>query len=263
MMINGLTSLNNVLMNEAGAEGGAGGGGAAPAPAPAAPAPAPAEPAPAQAPAEPAPAPQEPAQEAETHEFAETGDPTMDYVLGYVGEQGIGYDHPALQAALKGDFGQLEVELAKKNAPGSDRVLAMAQRVYEQHEAAENERNAATGNMLIEAAGSLEDWETTVEWARENGTDDEKAAVNDMLAAGGAQAQIAAQFLVSQHRAAQGTEFEGQPASTPSAAAAPSASNEPLTRVQFAQEAEKLYRQHGNDYMQTPQYAALVNRRQR
>lgn len=255
--------------NEAGPEGTAGGGAApapAPAPAPAAPAPAPA-PTPAPAPAAPAPTPTEPEQEpGGEHEvigYEPTGDPTLDYVLGYLGENGLDYDNPAVQAALTGDFAQLEVELLKKGAVGADKIIALAQRSYEQHVESENARNAETGQSLIEIAGGEEQWEEVVGWARENAEPEEKEEINALLQKGGISAKIAAQFLVTSFRASQGTEFEGTPAASPSAAAPASSPNGPISRVEFAKESEKLYRQFGNEYQSRPEYRALAQRVQR
>jgi len=251
------------VFDAAGDEGAAGGGGAAPAAPAAAPAPAPApvkEATPTQPTAQPEPTPQEP----EKAEYEPTGDPTLDYVLGYIGEQGFGQDHPAVQAAFNGDFALLEVELAKKGAPGADKILAMAQRSYEQAQGQQKERDAATGQALVEVAGSLEQWESVVGWARENADDSEKEAINGLLQQGGLQAKIAARYLVEAYKVSQGTSFEGKPAVAAGAAPAQApASNAPLTRAQFATEAEKLYRQFGDAYQQRPEYQQLVSRRAR
>lgn len=266
-----LDFTRGTYQNEAGAEGTAGGAAPAAAPAvPAAPAPAPATPAPAPAPTPtptPAPAPAEPEQEPESeHEvvgYEPTGDPTLDYVLSYLGENGLDYDNPAVQAALTGDFAQLEVELLKKGAVGADKIIALAQRSYEQYVEAEQARNAETGQALIEIAGGAEQWEEVVAWARENAEPEEKEEINALLQKGGISAKIAAQFLVTSFRATQGTEFEGRPAASPSAAAPASSPAGPISRVEFARESEKLYRQFGNDYQNRPEYRALAQRVQR
>lgn len=241
-------------MNAAEPEGAA--GGAAPAPAPEA-----AEPAPAPAPTpEPAAVPEkEPAPEPIKYE--ETGDPTLDYVLGYIGEQGLDQDHPAVQAAYNGDFAQLEVELLKKGAPGADKILALAQRSYEQHQESHQASLAETGKALIEIAGGEDQWEEVVTWARDNAEPEEKEEINAMLEKGGFAAKMAAQFLVTSFRNTQGNEYEGKPAASPSAAPAATVDKGPISRQQFAQEAEKLYRQFGQEYQSRPEYRALAQRR--
>ncbi len=251
--------LGHVFQNEAGSEGAPAGGGAPAAPAPA-PAPAP-SPTPAPTPA-PEPAPQEEPSpgESEAVQYEPTGDPTLDYVLGYIGEQGLDYDNPAVQAALSGDFAQLEVELLKKGAVGADKIIALAQRSFEQFQEQETARNAETGQALIEIAGGEEQWEEVVTWARENAEPEEKEEINALLQKGGISAKIAAQFLVTSFRASQGTEFEGKPAASPSAAAPASSPTGPISRVEFAKESEKLYRQFGNDYQSRPEYRALAQR---
>lgn len=240
---------------EAGSEGE---GGAAPAAPAAAPAPAPA-PAPTPAPAaEPT---KEPEGTPEPIEYEKTGDPTLDYVLGYIGEQGLDYENPAVQAALSGDFAQLEVELLKKGAVGADKIIALAQRSFEQYQEQEQNTLAETGKALIEIAGGEQQWEEVVSWARENAEPEEKQEINALLEKGGISAKIAAQFLVTSYRNTQGTEFEGKPAAQAAATPAASVDNTPISRVQFAQEAEKLYRKFGDQYQARPEYRALAARR--
>src|SRR5690554_228467 len=249
-----LNVLKNTLRNEAGEGGEAGGGAPAAAPAPA-PAPTPA----------PAPAPaQEPAQEpAAAPQFEPTGDPTLDYVLGYIGEQGIDYDSPAFQAALSGDFAQLEIELLKKGAPGADKILALAQREWEREVQAQQQAADALAAELQQIAGGEQEWEEVVGWARDNATQEEKDAINGLLEQGGLAAKIAGEYLVNAFRGASGTSYEGRPAAQASAAEPAQAATGPLSRKDFAREAEKLYRQFGEGYQQTPDYQRLAARRAR
>lgn len=259
--------FSNEVFEAAGDEGSAGGGGAAPAPtAQVAPKESESAPQPQEPPVAPAPAPQEPKQgqsegDQEKVTYEPTGDPTLDYVLGYIGDKGLSQDHPAVQAAVDGDFAQLEVELLRQNDPAANQIIALAKRSYEDAQAKEHAKNEETGKALVEVAGSLEQWEEVVGWARENADDSEKGAINDMLQQGGVQAKIAARYLVEAFKAGQGNSFEGRPAVGSDAAPTQGVSKEPLSRPQFAQEAEKLYRRHGEHYMQSPEYAALIQRR--
>lgn len=246
---------------EVGAEGEQGGGGVAPAPA-AAPAPAPA-PAPAQeAPKQPA---QESQQEAPTAEpekitYDPTGDASLDYVLDYIGGHGLGEDHPAVQAAFKGDFAQLEVELLRKDAKGADKILQLAQRSYEDFQKETEQKETELAASLAEVAGSPEQWEEVVNWTRANAEDDEREVINELLSQGGLQAKIAGRYLVEAFKASSGTTYEAKPAAGDNATQ-PVQSNAPLSRVEFARESEKLFRKHGDAYNQTPEYQALVRRR--
>ena len=237
---------------EASPEGEEGGG------APAAPAPAPA-PAPAQKP-EPAPEPEE---TPEPIEYEKTGDATLDYVLSYIGEQGLDHDNPAVKAALSGDFAQLEVELLKKGAVGADKIIDLAQRSFEKYQEEEQSNLAETGKALIEIAGGEDQWEEVVTWAKDNAEPEEKEEINALLQKGGISAKIAAQFLVSSYRNTQGTEFEGKSAAPAAATPAASAPSGPISRVEFAKEAERLYRKVGEGYQKTPQYRQLAQRRAR
>ena len=216
---------------------------------------------PAQAPATPSEQqPEVPEQTGpEPVQYAETGNPSLDYVLQYVGNMGIGSDHPAMQAAVNGDFDLLGVELAKADAKGAENILAMAKRTYEDMVSQTKARNTELKNKVHTIAGGEEQWQEVSAWAADNASEDERSAINTLFEQGGVAAEIAASYLVSQYRGATGTQFEGKPA-VQQAAATPTPKNEPLTNAQFAAEASKLYRQYGNSYSNTPEYRALAAR---
>jgi len=262
-MRNFLLNALAVLSAEAGESSDAGGG------APAAPATPPADPAPAQQPKqEPAPKEepkQEPANEGpEQVQYAETGDATLDYVLGYIGSYGLGPDHPAVKAAQNGEFDQLEIELAKADAKGYDKVLNLARKSYDSFASQQQEAAQQTQQILHDTVGGEEQWGEIQQWAAANAEPEEKEVINKLLGEGGLSARIAAQFLQSAYRDATGTEFKGKAAAAdPAPARQAGEGNGPITRRELAAEAQKLHAKYGDAYQQSPEYKALARRLKR
>lgn len=230
---------------------------------------APGQPAPAaQAPAAPAPAappvpptPQTPAepQAPETAVFETTGNVNVDYALGVIGKAGIGPEHPAVKAAMEGDFGMLKHALAAAGVHGSDHLIDMVQR----EAVAEAEREAADakeiGASCVAVAGSPEHWEDVVVWARANADEGEVETINGLLA-NKATAKIAAHYLVSMYDGSLGDKEplrSAVPQGAPAAAAQPQGK---LSRQEFASEAQKLHQRLGDAYTGSPEYAALYRR---
>ena len=248
-------------MDEANTDGVQGGG--APAPAPVAAQAAPTNDA--QPQAVPTPAPEENAsQEAKQEgpapvQYAETGDPTLDYVLGYVGSLGMDAEHPAIQAAANGEFDLLGVELAKADAKGAENILAMVKRTYENYTKQAEEKSHQLKEKVLGIVGGEEQWQGIQTWAAENATQDERDTINQLFQQGGFAAEMAATYLASQYRGATGTAYEGKPAASP-AAAQPAPATGKLSNVEFAQAAQKLYQQYGNAYTNTSEYRALAAR---
>ena len=194
-------------------------------------------------------------------QYAETGDATLDYVLGYVGSYGLGPDHPAIKAAQAGEFAQLEVELAKLDAKGYDKVLDLARRSYDGYSTKEQEKSKQTAETLHQIAGGEEQWAEVQSWAAENAEPEEKEVINHLLSQGGFGARVAGQFLTAAYRESTGTEFKGKPAASQDVAPKPAQqANTPITRRELAAEGQKLYRKYGNDYMKSQEYQALAKR---
>lgn len=219
------------------------------------------EPAPAPAKQEPAKQKQEPA---EAIEYEPSGDAGLDYALSFLSKAGIGPEDPALIAASDGDFGLLEAILAQKGIPGWEQAVNLgkqAQARFKEQAAAAAEKVTAA---VTEVATSLGvDWEASVQWARDNATDEEKEVVNQLLAKPET-AKIAALYLAYGYSQATGVTVA--PSKTAVAGDAPvhtAAATGQIDRVEFAREAGKLHKIHGDAYSSTPQYAALVARLKR
>lgn len=228
---------------------------------------APVAPTPAPAPVpQPAPAPvPEPAKPKGKDEpeivFAPTGDAGLDFAHSFLARAGISAEHPAYKAAEGGDFSLLRAELGQKALPGWEQAIALGEKAYEKTQNELKEVVAKVGEAVLsvaEAAGV--DWEATVQWARETGTDEEKQALNSMMG-NPFTAKIAASYLTQKF--VEQSNFEKEPASATPAAAAPvsvQATNTPLTRVQFAEESAKLRKKMGDEYVNSAEYRNLYNR---
>lgn len=225
--------------------------------------------APAAEPAKGAPAPdtQEPTtQEPQAIEYAPTGDPGLDYALGFLAKAGIDADDPALVAASDGDFGLLEAILAQKGIPGWEQAVALGKQAQgRMQEKAKESQAAVEAAVLGVAEAHGVDWEEAVAWGKENAEPGEIEAINKLFA-DPATAKIAAHYLISNFASAPGVdvpprqnavkdEAVGSPAAAPAQGA--------IDRKQFAVEAGKLHKQFGDAYTQRPEYAALARRLQR
>lgn len=197
--------------------------------------------------------------------YEQTGDPKLDLALGFFGKNGLDADHPAIQAAAQGDFGLLEAHLASKNQPGWQQYVALAKEAQagavakrEQGEAAVT---TAVSSTLEKHGVQPEQWGEIVEWTRTNATEEERAELNQLLTTPlGAKAVTA--YLIGLHREASGTEYAPKVAAVKEEAAArptSETSQEPISRAEFARQAEQLARRNPN-YQQSAEYQALRRR---
>lgn len=232
--------------------------------APAAPAtPAPAAPAPV-APVAPTEGKEPPAPVAES-QYEPTGDPGLDYALSFLSRAGIADDDPALVAASEGNFALLKAKLAEKGVAGWEQAVALGEQAHQRLVEAEKAKASEVEEaVLAVAANSGANWEQVVEWARGAATPEEVEAVNGFFAQGKLGAKIAASYLIQQYQAASGSVAQppARQAVSPTAVPAPAAAaaQGPLNRVQFAEQAQALYKTFGDSYTQRPEYAALARR---
>lgn len=228
---------------------------AVPAPAPA---PAPVPPsttvAPAPAPQAPTPPPQE-----------STGDPGLDYALGFINKAGIEEEHPAMQAAFKGDFGLLKALLAEKGTAGWEQAVALGEKAFESFKQKAEADAKVIGESVTQVATQLGvDWEEAMGWARDNAAPEEATALNELLQSP-ATAKMAALWITHNYAAKANVDQPPSKQAVPAAAVpqAPNGPASPIDRVTFAAEAGKLHKQFGDAYAQRPEYAALARRLQR
>lgn len=223
--------------------------GAAPAPAPA--------PAPAAATVEPT---KTDAGKPEPYEYEKTNNPNVDYALGIIGKAGFGLDHPASQAALNGDFSLLQHALVAAGVPGAPELVGMLEKAHAQEVEDDKATSLSIVKDLHEIFGGEEQWKAVREWAGSNAEPEEKATINTLLGDPKTH-KIAAHYLSAMYNASGGErEAPANVAKADAVASAPAPGNTPLTRAQFSQEAAKLYKTHGDNYTNTPEYAALGRR---
>lgn len=216
----------------------------------------------------PAEKPADKKDDGEVIQYEPTGDAKLDVALAFFGKAGLDAEHPAIVAAVDGDFGLLAAYLEEKGVQGWQAHLALAK---ESHEKFKGEREAGEAKIVEAVTGALEkagytneQWGEAIGWARENAEPEELAQLNDMLGKPFS-AKIAVQYLTSLHREASGVEYapaKGAIREDAGSRTSAAADTSPITRVQFAQEAEKLAKKYGGSaYMNSPEYKALVKRR--
>lgn len=212
---------------------------------------------------------QEPAKADEgTITYEPTGDAKLDVALAFFGKAGLDADNPAIQAAVNGDFSLLAAALEEKGIAGWQSHLALAKEAHEkfkgEREAGEAKIVEAVTGALEKAGYSTEQWGEAIGWARENAEPEELSALNEMLGKPFT-AKIAVQYLTGLHRDASGVEYapaKGAVKEDAGSRVTAGPDTTPISRVQFAQEAEKLARKYGGSaYMNSPEYKALVKRR--
>lgn len=225
-----------------------------------APGPAPA-PAPTVSVAPEAPAPKAPADD----QRESTGDPGLDYALGFINKAGIEEEHPAMQAAFKGDFGLLKALLAEKGTAGWEQAVALGEKAFESFkQKAEADAKVIGESVTKVAAGIGVDWEAAVSWARDNAAPEEATALNELLQSP-ATAKMAALWITHNYAAKANVDQPPSKQAVPPTAA-PQVTGGPaqaIDRVTFAEEAGKLHKQFGDNYTKRPEYAALARRLQR
>ena len=192
-------------------------------------------------------------------QFEQTGHPSLDYALRYLGKQGIGPEHPAVLAAQKGSWEAMDV-LAKERNLDQD-VLNLGKFGFQDLQGKQQAQAAGFQSELDATAkqAGLADWAAVREFAKANATPDELKAVNDVLAKGDAAAKLLAQAL-AQRAASVPTNRDGAAATKPSATTvAPVAGA--VTQEQYNKSLIELQRKHGVRYSLTPEFRSLVESR--
>jgi len=208
------------------------------------------------------PAPVEPKPEGKAPAVEPTGDPGLDYALGFIYKAGIQDDHPAMQAAYQGDFGLLKALLAEKGAAGWEQAVALGEQAYGKFKASAEADAKSVGEAVTQVAEAMGvDWEEAVKWARGAASKEEAATVNEMLQSP-ATAKMAALWIAHNYSNQQGVDVAPRQKAVSDAAVPqpPAASGGTIDRVEFSREAGKLHKKYGDTYNQTPEYRALANR---
>lgn len=218
--------------------------GDAPAPAPSAPAPSPAPTPDPKAPSfvdPPAPTPSE----GLVYEYQSTGDAGLDLALGFIGNLGIGPEHPALKAATQGDFKPMEAHLKSlgDKAKGYERYIAAATDSYGRRAAARQAQEKQVLDVITSAVGGAENWNSIHEWVAREASPEQKAEITKAFAAGPYAAQAMASQLAALYR--QSGQAKAKSAVSPNAAAAPAAGGGALSAAEYRAEVRALFAKYG------------------
>jgi len=192
--------------------------------------------------------------------YEKTGDAGLDVALKYVGKQGFGPDHPAMQAATKGDFSKLEEALKARGDKATDyaEYIALAKEAYGRKSAAAKAQSEAAEKVVHDAAGGKDRWAAIKAWAGQHADPDEKAQLNAALKAGGVAAAAAVKYL-SDLYAVHG---KVQPKTAVKADATGASGNDaPLSAREYAKQLNALHLRLGTKTTSSPEYAALNARR--
>jgi len=199
-----------------------------------------------------------------------TGDTGLDMALAFVGKNGFGPDHPAMIAAINGDFGLLRAQLAEKNVPGSEAYLALAEKAYKSFDEKHKAQRESDKAAVLKVVGGEESWSAIQEWAKANADESESAALNDLLGKGGQHAVIAAGFLAAQYERANGgaggAETDGAGPSAAAARGAPAVSEDALSPKDYGaavMEARQKHNAREGRFEDSAAYSKLLQRRAR
>lgn len=193
-------------------------------------------------------------------QYQPSGDAGLDMLLDAAGGLGLGPDHPAMAAAINGDFDLLAVELAKGDVKGHDRLIALGVKSFADTQAKTAARQAADLKAVHEEAGGEESWKAVQTWAHANADEGEIKAIRAQLQAGGLQARMAAAWLTSVYNRANNVVTDG-PGKAVSEAKGAAASNAPLSPRDYGREVLKARQGFKGDFEKSQQYRDLQARR--
>lgn len=210
------------------------------------------------------PAPNEGDTSAETAvSYQPTGDAGLDLALDYIGNLGLGPDHPAVVAAADGAFEKLEatLEAMGDKAKNSDKYVALAKAAYQRTADQTAATEAAVKATVVEVAGGSEQWEAIKKWSGQNADPDEKAAINEMLKSGPVQARAAAALLLNAYNSASGTVVTPKSVVKDDTVPNTPTTNGALSPQDYQAEVRKLRGQMGFRMEGSEEYKALQSRR--
>lgn len=188
-------------------------------------------------------------------------DPGLTYAMKFLATNGFNADHPAVDAAFNGDFAMLKAELAQKGLPGWEQALGLAEQSYDRHSKDNEAKADAVGKLVTGVAESMGvDWEQAVAHVGKSASAEEKDALNTLLG-DPKTAHIAARFISGSFIESGDSEIEPAVRATgaeTSAHAGPAGGA--LSRAEYTAEMGKLRKTLGDDYVTSPQAAALYRR---
>lgn len=194
--------------------------------------------------------------------YEKTGNSGLDMALDFVGRQGLGLDHPAIQAAINGDFGPVKAIMAEKGVQGYDAYLALAEKAFQEFDQKKQARANDVRAMGVTIAGSEEDLNAVLDWAGQNADEAEKKVANLALESGGILAEAMLHYLVNGYRGATGTSYTPQKTAVKETApAAPATNGQPLSPHDYGLAVYELRSKLGSRTESSQEYQNLNRRR--
>lgn len=196
-------------------------------------------------------------------EYEPTGDPGLDMALQFIGKAGLGLSHPAMVAAVAGDFSILKATLASKGTAGWEQYVALGEAAYART-TKDTEAKAAVGREAIyKEAGGKDAWADVQRWAGENATPEEKAEINELLNKGGLAARGAVRYLMGAYATANNVEVNPRDplANSGRQGGAPSSETGPLSSKAYSDAVNQLNIKLRGRLDGSPEYAKLQARR--
>lgn len=193
--------------------------------------------------------------------YEKTGDAGLDVALRFVGERGFGPDHPAIQAATKGDFSELEKALGAlgDKAKGFKEYVDLAKDSVGRRQAAAKSNGEAVKKAVHDTVGGPAQWAAIQAWAAQNADQAEKDQLNAAFKAGGVAATAAAKYLADLFK--QHGKTAPKSAVKADASGAPASGTNPLSPREYGTEVRKLNAKLGARMEASPEYAELKARR--
>ena len=199
---------------------------------------------------------------AEPVSYEPTGDVGLDMALDFIGKAGLDQNHPAVVAAINGDFTILKATLAAKGAAGWEQFVALGEAAYQRASAEAATKNAAIRESVYAEAGGKDEWATVQKWASENATPAEKAEVNALLNQGGLAAKAAVRHLVDSYSRATNVVVNPRDGTAnASRGGVPDGANAPLSPRAYSDAVQSLNAKLGGRLEGSKEYASLQARR--
>ena len=197
-----------------------------------------------------------------TISYEPTGDVGLDMALDFIGKAGLDSDHPAVKAAINGDFTILKATLAAKGSPGWEQFVALGEAAYERANTAATAKNDAIRESVYQEAGGKDEWITVQKWASDNATPAEKAEVNALLNQGGLAAKAAVRHLVESYNRATNVVVEPRDGTANASRGGDNtAANGPLSPRAYADAVQQLNAKLGGRLDGSKEYQSLQSRR--
>lgn len=198
----------------------------------------------------------------EAVQYEPTGNQGLDMALNFIAARGLDAEHPAVKAAMEGNFDFLRATLAGmgKDAVGYEAYVALAEKAYAEMSAADAEGQKAREQAAISVVGDPAEVVKVLDWARENADPKEAEDINAMFAASPLQAKAAMMYLHQLYQNAGNTVPAAAPVNKDAGNPATPATG-PLTARDYAAAVEALHRKMGSRMEGSPEYEALNQRR--